>query len=412
MKVLVLGGGPAGMTAALAAARAGAEVLLLEQNERIGKKLLLTGNGKCNYTNLELDVARYDTDGPDFVRELIKRYPPKAIIRFLEELGVPPLSRHGGWIYPHAEQAAAVLNALRAALEREKAAVRTGTRILGIQREKKGGFRIRTEEKPLYADRVILALGGSALAKTGSDGSGFRYAEELGLKLETPRPALCPLRSTERENPFFRAAQGVRVPAELTLFVDNAARGRESGELQLTKEGFSGIAVFQLSLFAGRALAEKRKTELCINFLADFTADTDFFARRLSLPFATDLEAVGNGLVPKNLWGALLRRAALTPQQAVKRGDWELAKRLSEALTAARFTLQGLGSLEKAQVSAGGIALSELSGQSLSFRRVPGLYAAGEVLNVTGPCGGYNLHWCFASGLSAGQSAASDEVRI
>ena len=412
MKVLVLGGGPAGMTAALAAARAGAEVLLLEQNERIGKKLLLTGNGKCNYTNLELDVARYDTDGPDFVRELIKRYPPKAIIRFLEELGVPPLSRHGGWIYPHAEQAAAVLNALRAALEREKAAVRTGTRILGIQREKKGGFRIRTEEKPLYADRVILALGGSALAKTGSDGSGFRYAEELGLKLETPRPALCPLRSTERENPFFRAAQGVRVPAELTLFVDNAARGRESGELQLTKEGFSGIAVFQLSLIAGRALAEKRKTELCINFLADFTADTDFFARRLSLPFATDLEAVGNGLVPKNLWGALLRRAALTPQQAVKRGDWELAKRLSAALTASRFTLQGLGSLEKAQVSAGGIALSELSGQSLSFRRVPGLYAAGEILNVTGPCGGYNLHWCFASGLSAGQSAASDEVKI
>lgn len=412
MKVLVLGGGPAGMTAALAAARAGAEVLLLEQNERIGKKLLLTGNGKCNYTNLELDAARYDTDAPDFVRELIKRYPPKAIIRFLEELGVPPLSRHGGWIYPHAEQAAAVLNALRTALEREQVAVRTGTRILGIQREKKGGFRIRTEEKPLYADRVILALGGSALAKTGSDGSGFRYAEELGLKLETPRPALCPLRSTERENPFFRAAQGVRVPAELTLFVDNAARGRESGELQLTKEGFSGIAVFQLSLFAGRALAEKRKTELCINFLADFTADTDFFARRLSMPFATDLEAVGNGLVPKNLWGALLRRAALTPQQAVKRGDWELAKRLSEALTAARFTLQGLGSLEKAQVSAGGIALSELSGQSLSFRRVPGLYAAGEILNVTGPCGGYNLHWCFASGLSAGQSAASDEVKI
>lgn len=412
MKVLVLGGGPAGMTAALAAARAGAEVLLLEQNERIGKKLLLTGNGKCNYTNLELDVARYDTDGPDFVRELIKRYPPKAIIRFLEELGVPPLSRHGGWIYPHAEQAAAVLNALRAALEREQVAVRTGTRVLGIQREKKGGFRIRTEEKPLYADRVILALGGSALAKTGSDGSGFRYAEELGLKLEAPRPALCPLRSTERENPFFRAAQGVRVPAELTLLVDNAVRGKESGELQLTKEGFSGIAVFQLSLFAGRALAEKRKTELCINFLADFTADTDFFARRLSLPFATDLEAVGNGLVPKNLWGALLRRAALTPQQAVKRGDWELAKRLSEALTAARFTLQGLGSLEKAQVSAGGIALSELSGQSLSFRRVPGLYAAGEILNVTGPCGGYNLHWCFASGLSAGQSAASDEVKI
>lgn len=412
MKVLVLGGGPAGMTAALAAARAGAEVLLLEQNERIGKKLLLTGNGKCNYTNLELDAARYDTDDPDFLRELIKRYPPKAIIRFLEELGVPPLSRHGGWIYPHAEQAAAVLNALRAALEREQVAVRTGTRVLGIQREKKGGFRIRTEEKPLYADRVILALGGSALAKTGSDGSGFRYAEELGLKLEAPRPALCPLRSTERENPFFRAAQGVRVPAELTLFVDNAARGRESGELQLTKEGFSGIAVFQLSLFAGRALAEKRKTELCINFLADFTADTDFFARRLSLPFATDLEAVGNGLVPKNLWGALLRRAALTPQQAVKRGDWELAKRLSAALTASRFTLQGLGSLEKAQVSAGGIALSELSGQSLSFRRVPGLYAAGEILNVTGPCGGYNLHWCFASGLSAGQSAASDEVRI
>ena len=262
MKVLVLGGGPAGMTAALAAARAGAEVLLLEQNERIGKKLLLTGNGKCNYTNLELDVARYDTDGPDFVRELIKRYPPKTIIRFLEELGVPPLSRHGGWIYPHAEQAAAVLNALRTALEREQVAVRTGTRILGIQREKKGGFRIRTEEKPLYADRVILALGGSALAKTGSDGSGFRYAEELGLKLEAPRPALCPLRSAERENPFFRAAQGVRVPAELTLFVDNAARGRESGEVQLQRRILRHRCVSALSLRRARARGKAKDRTL------------------------------------------------------------------------------------------------------------------------------------------------------
>lgn len=409
MKVLVLGGGPAGMTAAIAAAGKGAEVLLLEQNDRVGKKLLLTGNGKCNYTNLELDAARYDTDLPAFVQQVVKRWPPEAVIGFLEELGIPPLVRHGGWIYPHAEQAAAVLNALRAALAEEKVHMRTGVRVLGIRRAAQGGFLVKTEQGTERADRVILALGGSALKKTGSDGSGFQYAKELGLKIIPPRPALCPLRSTERENSFFRAAQGVRALTKLTLLVDGQARAEEQGELQLTKEGFSGIAIFQLSLAAGRALQEKRRAELCINFLPDIKADESFFAKRLSQPFATTLEAVGNGLVPKNLWLALLRRAALPAGRATESEGQEVAEQLSRALTAARFAVQGLGAFDKAQVSAGGIALRELCDVTFQFRRFPGLYAAGEILNVTGPCGGYNLHWCFASGLAAGQSAASDE---
>ena len=410
MKVLVLGGGPAGMAAAIAAARGGAEVSLLERNDRIGKKLLLTGNGKCNFTNLDLRPERYDCDVPSLLSEVLEPFPPETVIRFLEELGVPPLTRHGTWIYPHAEQAAAVLNALRAELERRGVKIETDARILGVRHNKKGGFTVKTERAEFHADRVVAALGGTALPKTGSDGSGAAITALLGLKSLPFRPALCPLRSAERENAFFRAAQGVRVPAALSLWVDGKKTAEEAGELQLTKEGFSGISVFQLSLPAGRALQNKQKAELVLNFLPDLKTDFAFFAKRGAQPFATTLEAYGNGLVPKNLWLALLRRAGLSAGMAPgSLRKAELAA-IAEQLTAARFPIQGLASYDKAQVSAGGISLRELDPRTLGAKQIPGLYFAGEMLNVTGPCGGYNLHWCFASGLLAGQSAANDEV--
>ena len=410
MNVLVLGGGPAGMAAAIAAARGGAAVTLLERNDRIGKKLLLTGNGKCNFTNLDLRTERYDCDAPALIEEVLKQFPPEAIIRFMEELGVPPLTRHGTWIYPHAEQAAAVLNALRTELERLGVKIVTEARILGSRQNQKGGFAVKTEKAEFRADRVVAALGGAALPRTGSDGSGAELVARLGLKLQPLRPALCPLRSAERENTFFRASQGVRVPAALSLWVDGKKVAEENGELQLTKEGFSGISVFQLSLPAGRALQHKQRAELMLNFLPDLKADLTFFAKRSVQPFATTLEAYGNGLVPKNLWLALLRRAGLSAGMSpTSLRKTELAA-IAEQLTAARFPIQGLAAYDKAQVSAGGISLRELNPNTLGAKRMTGLYFAGEILNVTGPCGGYNLHWCFASGLLAGQSAANDEV--
>ena len=410
MKVLVLGGGPAGIAAAIAAARRGAAVTLIERNDRIGKKLLLTGNGKCNFTNSDLRTERYDCDAPALMEEVLEQFPPEAMIRFLEELGVPPLVRHGTWIYPHAEQAAAVLNALRAELERLGVKIETAAPILGVRQNKKGGFTVTTERETFSAERVVFALGGAALPKTGSDGSGAELAKRLGLKLQSLRPALCPLRSAELENAFFRASQGVRVPAALSLWVDGKKTAEESGELQLTKEGFSGISVFQLSLPAGRALQNKQKVELVLNFLPDLKADCTFFLRRSTQPFATTLEAYGNGLVPKNLWLALLRRAGLSA--GMSPGSLRTAEltALTEQLTAARFPILGLAAYDKAQVSAGGISLRELSPRTLGAKRIAGLYFAGEILNVTGPCGGYNLHWCFASGILAGQSASHDEV--
>ena len=194
-------------------------------------------------------------------------------MRFLEELGIPPLTRHGTWIYPHAEQAAAVLNALRTELEQLGVKIETDARILGIRQNQKGGFAVKTEKAEFRADRVVAALGGAALPRTGSDGIGAELVARLGLKLQPLRPALCPLRSAERENTFFRASQGVRVPAALSLWVDGKKVAEENGELQLTKEGFSGISVFQLSLPAGRALQHKQRAELMLNFLPDLKAD-------------------------------------------------------------------------------------------------------------------------------------------
>ena len=395
---------------ALFACKGNDEVTVIEHNDKLLKKILSTGNGKCNFTNLDLRRENYDSDAPALLSEVLEQFPPEAVMCFLEELGVPPLTRHGTWIYPHAEQAAAVLNALRTELERLGVKIVTDARILGIRQMKKGGFAVKTENAEFYADRAVLALGGAALPKTGSDGSGAELAASLGIKLIPLCPALCPLRSAERENTFFRASQGVRVPAALSLWVDGKKVAEESGELQLTKEGFSGISVFQLSLPAGRALQHKQKAELMLNFLPDLKADLTFFAKRSAQPFATTLEAYGNGLVPKNLWLALLRRAGLSAGMSpTSLRKAELAA-IAEQLTAARFPIQGLASYDKAQVSSGGISLRELNPHTLGAKRMTGLYFAGEILNVTGPCGGYNLHWCFASGLLAGQSAANDEV--
>ena len=402
MRVCVIGGGPAGMTAAITAAENGMQTVLLEHGERVGKKLLQTGNGKCNYTNMDLSPSCYHSGGEDFPMLALKRFGPEDTVEWFRTLGVEPFVRQGGYVYPHSGQAASVLNALRAECARTGVRILTACTVKDIRRKKEGGFRVQTDLEMVSADRLILACGSKASPGTGSDGSGYDLARRLGHRIVEPLPALCGLYCAEKE--FFRSAAGVRVNASVQLLLENHEAEREEGEVQLTGYGLSGIPVFQVSRTASRALHVGRRAEMLVNFLPDFRDVPEYLTRRIAARAYGSLEALGNGLLNKSLWNALLRETGLKPGTDPRTISGKEVEKLAEALTASRFRIIRTAGFDQAQCCTGGVDLKEVDPETMESRLVPGLRFAGEILDVDGICGGYNLQWCWTSGKLAGRA--------
>ena len=409
-KVIVIGGGPAGLSAAIAASRAGDAVVLLEHTERVGKKILMTGNGKCNYTNLKLDASCYHAPEDGFVMQAIRAFGPEDTVAFFKGLGIEPLERHGGYLYPHSEQAASVLNALRAECERTGVRIVTACTVKAIRRNKGRGFRVMTDLELFQADRVILATGSKAYPNTGSDGSGFALSEAFGHRTVKVLPALCGLCCAEKE--FFRTAQGVRVTGRVTVKLEDTPAASAEGEIQIAPYGFSGIPVFQVSRYASRALSVGRHTSLEIDFLPDFP-DTKAYlsARAAGYPYG-NLEAFGNGLMNKNLWNSILKRAALKPGASpagLSDGEMEV---LASELRSASFRVIRTNGYDQSQTCTGGVSLEEIFPANMESKLVPGLHFAGEMMDVDGICGGYNLQWAFTSGILAGRNGREASGRL
>lgn len=400
MRVCVIGGGPAGLTAAAAAAGNGMQTVLLEHGERVGKKLLQTGNGKCNYTNLSLTPAAYHCGEQDFPMQALREFGPDDTVRWFRSLGIEPLVKPGGYVYPRSAQASSILNALRAECAAKGVRIVTACTVKEIRRKKEGGFRILTDRELFTADRLILACGSKAAPATGSDGSGYELAEKAGHRIVTPLPALCSLYCAEKE--FFKAAAGVRAAAEVRLLLEEKEAGREEGEVQLTNYGVSGIPVFQLSRTASRALHVGRKTSVSLNFLPEYENPGLFLKERIAARDYGSLESLGNGLLNKNLWGALLRLAGLKPgADPVKLSDEEL-RQLTAQLTGAEFRVIRAAGFDQAQCCTGGVDVRDVDPLTMESLLVPGLRFAGEILDVDGICGGYNLQWCWTSGKLSG----------
>ena len=398
--VIILGAGASGMVAALTAAESNnRRVLLLERQQRVGRKLLATGNGRCNLTNTGASPARYHGAEADFVRPALAAFPPEAALEFFRELGLVTVTEPGGRVYPLSDSANSVVDVLRFALEASSVELRAACPARAVRREKSGGFSVVTDAETLRADRLIVACGGAAGAKLGGVSDGYELLAMLGHKRTALYPSLAPI-LTEPEYP--RALKGVRADCRLRLIGGGETLAETAGELQFTETGVSGPAAFELSRAA--AVGGKGLT-LTADFFREHPADAVpalLRARRLRFPALSASEAL-TGMLHNRLGRMLVKYAGLdanAPLSSLSDGDLD---RLARACRDFRLAVRGVAGFDAAQVTAGGVLTSGFNPETLESWFVPGLFACGEVLDVDGDCGGFNLQWAWASGRLAGR---------
>lgn len=400
----VIGGGAAGMMAAITAARQGASVTILEGNDRVGKKILSTGNGKCNLGNRKLDLEEYYTERPDRLKECLERFGTEDTVAFFQGIGLL-LKEKNGYLYPACEQASAVLDVLRFEMAALGIHVITGCKVKQIlPGQKSGQIAVHSEEQRFCFDSVVIACGGKAAPKTGSDGSGFQLAEQAGHKLLPTVPALVQLRCSE---PYLKAVSGVRADAMVRVWDGGGCMACERGELQLTDYGISGIPVFQLSRQVNYILRRQREVEVTVDFLPDYGKKEYEILQmgRKLLQNDRTVEEFFTGMLPKKLMRQFVKMAGLKPGESAGAADENAMKEVYRLCREWKLHVNGHHSYDNAQVCAGGVPLDQVT-ENLESLRAPGVYFAGEILDVDGKCGGYNLQWAWCSGYLAGKAAA------
>ena len=397
---IILGGGAAGLTAAAALGESGLRVTVIERLDRVGKKLLSTGNGRCNLSNADMRPALY---GPAeaFVADVYAATPPPDVLRFFSHLGLMTAAEDGR-IYPRSMQAAAVLDVLRMACDRPNVQLMTGQRAVSAAPSRRGGWSVQLESgEGLFAPVLLCAMGGSAAPSMGTDGSGVQLMTALGHSATPCVPALVQLRS---DHPALRALKGIRVQAALTLRIDGAPDAQETGELLFCDYGLSGVCVFQLSRVASRALAQGRRVAVSVNLLPEMDDLPAWLHERIAARPALPAASLFTGVFHRLLAQALLREAHIAPDMRVAAlNDCETGA-LCRAVGALTFAITGTQGFAQAQVTSGGIRRDEIDPRTMASRLFDGLYLAGEVIDVDGPCGGYNLHFAFASALTAARA--------
>lgn len=391
MDIIVIGAGAAGLMAAIYAAEGGAKVRLLEKNDKIGRKILVTGNGKCNLSNTDTSFSHFVSHDGDKLKEVFAAFSFADTQRFFENCGIA-LKNRNGWLYPYSEQAQAVVAVLERKARNLRVSIKTRENVTSIKRDG-NGFTVFTETWQYTADRVILTTGGPASLVEGSSAEGMHMAESLGHHLYEPLPALVPLRIREKQ---YCVWAGTRMDAKASLYIDGKSVRSEQGEIQFADYGISGIAIFQLSIEAVQARKEGRMVEIVLDLFPQFTLEKleEMLKERRNILKISREEELFVGLLPDRMIKALITKK---PKEAA---DYAML------LKNLKVTVRDAHSLERAQVTSGGIDLSELDTKTMQSRRVPGLYLAGEVLDVCAQCGGYNLQWAWSSGALAGSSAA------
>ncbi len=405
-KVGIVGGGAAGMTAAITAARQGAKVTILEGNDRVGKKILATGNGKCNLGNLKLDAQDYYTGQPQFLKRCLERFGKEDTVSFFQGLGLM-LKEKNGCLYPACEQASAVLDVLRYELASLGVEVVTDCKVNRIYAgPEESGITLKSGKRTFHFDSAVIACGGKAAPKTGSDGSGFELARQLGHTILPTVPALVQLTCSE---PYLKAVSGVRADAEIHVWNQGKLLASERGELQLTDRGISGIPVFQFSRQVNYILRRQKEVEVTIDFLPDLGREEyDHLQndRKLLLDGRT-AEEFFTGILHKKLMLQFMKLAGLKPTEQAQLADVKKIAAVYGLCREWRLHVNGHYSYDNAQACAGGIPLDQVT-RNLESKRAKGVFFAGEILDVDGRCGGYNLHWAWCSGHLAGKASSGE----
>lgn len=400
--VIIIGAGASGLMAAAAAASKGARVALLEHKDDIGKKILATGNGRCNFTNTDMSVNKFH-GSKALIKNGLSQFNYADTIRFFKELGIPAYD-NGGYIYPNSRQAASVVAAFRMELMRLHVDVKTGINITDIKpADDRPGYCIQTDQSSFKSKRLIIACGLTASPKLGSDGSLFRQIEALGHHIQKPLPALCGF-SCDGLN--FKKITGVRCDATVASVIDGQMTEQNTGELQLADYGISGIPVFQISSLMSRALDKGQMVEVIIDFLPAFSDDELNGYIKDRIITTTDnrsLNEMLNGLLNNKLLLELIHKSGVSPDKKGRLLTDDDCKSLTRSIKHTAVSVKKPRGLEFAQVCAGGIYTKEIDVRTLESKIHPGLYFCGELLDVDGICGGYNLQWAWTSGYIAGE---------
>ena len=415
--VVIVGGGAAGLAAAIAAARDQAQVTLLEKSHSLGRKILASGGGRCNLTNSKIAPERYHGGRTTFVREALAKFKAREAEAFFAQLGLLTLTEPDGRIFPRCGKSHAVLDVLKAELERLGVEIRLGVAVRGIKRAD-DGFVINTAAAPwkqneppaaadesLGCDRVILACGSASYPQLCGDEKACDLAKSLGHTATPLSPSLVPL--TIKENAFKRL-HGLRVEAGLRIFAGQREAARSRGEVLFTEYGLSGPATLDVSREAVLGLAQG-PVQGSIDLFPEFTAPglNALLAGRAATRSKQPLKNFFLGMFPAQLCGALLDTLAWDAHRPLDSLGRDAVERLARLLQDWRFTVTGNRPWSEAMVTAGGIRLDEVDPQDFQSRKTPGLFLAGEMLDVDGDSGGFNLHFAWASGLGAGRAAAA-----
>lgn len=406
LKVLVIGGGAAGMTAAISAKKHGADVILLERNNRVGRKILATGNGRCNYTNINLSIDNYHGKNPKFPYSPLSQFNVYDTIDFFERLGITPYIEENGRVYPMSLQSSSVLDVLRFELEYLGIEVITEAFVTDISK-KANKFSVTLEDgRKFTGDRIILATGGKAAPNTGSDGNGYKLAEKLGHTIEYVFPGLVQLKL---EGNFFKKVDGVKIVGVAELYDENMLIRREEGDILFTNYGISGPPILQISRIANKLLYEGKKPELKIVIIKDKNKEEleKYLHYRFSFMPKKTIEKALIGLINKRLIIPMLKEIGVDKNKLIAHISKEEIRKISNILTDFRFNIIGSKSWDSAQVTAGGVKTDEINNTTMESKLVKGLYFAGEIVDVDGDCGGFNLQWAWSSGYVAGKNSAS-----
>ena len=399
MKIAVVGGGASGIMAAINAAKGGATVTLFEATSRIGNKILLTGNGKCNFSNLYPDETSYYCNDKTFIEKTFDKFPAAACKLFFEDLGMLVKDKNG-YLYPLGEQASIVLDILRLALKRYSVCIKTDMKIIRVQKQRKDFILITENGEEYTFDKVIVSTGGRSYPKTGSDGSGYKLAKKMGHHIFPTVPALVQLVGCDD---YYKWIAGVRSDGVATLYVDETEVRFERGEIQFTDYGISGIPVFQLSRLAAYGLLDKKNVKIVVDVMPDFDIEQlkEMLKKRAGIHKTSTLEEFMCGLSNKKLCLWAIKKAGFKGYEKIDEISYKQVFELVLQLKNMVFHITDTKGYDTAQVTAGGVLTEELD-ENMQSKLVDGLYFVGEMVDVDGVCGGFNLQWAFASGYVAG----------
>jgi len=399
MKVIIIGGGASGMMAALSASEdPNNTVTVLERQNRVGKKLMATGNGRCNLTNKAAAPSFYHGLHPEFIRSAFEQLPVEKTLEIFRKLGLYTVMEDSGKYYPLSDQANSVVDTLRFALEQRGVNIVTSCDVLSVHKKARG-YQLETTGEKYFADKLIVACGGCAGKALGGTRSGYKLLASLGHSCTDLSPSLVQVKT---DLTYVRSLKGVRADCTMTLKASGRVVQQTSGEVQFTDFGVSGPVTFELS----RAVSVcKDEMVLLLDFMKHYTEEqlVRSLCDRAQLFPELHAEQLLTGMLNTRLGLTVVKSAGLNIHDPLKTlSDMDLCK-VAHALKYFPLKVEGTLGMEHAQVTAGGVPTAEFRADTLESRLAPGVFAAGEVLDIDGDCGGFNLQWAWSSGYLAGK---------